>query len=91
MTKGVKGEKPTVAAPSPVTVSPGPDAGGGYETFDGDEALRYSQVGGRLVSITARYPSKDANVPTLRSGKRYRFVESKVQLDQLIAQAEEGS
>lgn len=62
----------------------------GYETFDGDEAQRYSAVGGHLVSITPRYPSKDPKIPAFKPGKRYRFVETKTQLDTLAAQAGEG-
>ena len=75
------------------TPTPGPAApevpAAGYETFDGDEALRYQQVGGRVVSVTVRHPNPDPKAPSFRPGKRYRFAETKTELDRLLA-AEEG-
>lgn len=62
----------------------------GYETFDPEEAQRYNRAGGHLVSVTPRHPSKDPKVPALRPGKRHRFLETKTELDQLVAQAGEG-
>ena len=53
----------------------------GYETFDGNEALAFNQAGGRLIAITKRYPKHP-----FKPGKRYRFLESKAALDQLLAQ-----
>lgn len=70
-----KKEKKAEAAPS---------ASVGYETFDGNEALKFNQAGGRLVAITKRYP----NHP-FKPGKRYVFLESKAQLDALLAKSEE--
>lgn len=85
-----KTENPTVSKPVSVPTGPGPDAVGGYETFDGEEAQKYNRNGGHLVSVTPRHPSKDPNIPSFRSGKRYKFLESKGELDQLVAQAGEG-
>ena len=58
----------------------------GYETFDGNEALAYNQAGGRLIAVTARYPSKIKGAPSLKPGKRYRFLETKAELDRLLAE-----
>ena len=62
----------------------------GYETFDGEEAQRYNRLGGHLISVTPRYPSKTPGVPAIRPGKRYRFLESKTTLEQLRADAGEA-
>lgn len=53
---------------------------GGYETFDGNEALAYNQAGGRLIAITKRYPNNP-----FKPGKRYRFLETKAELEALLA------
>jgi len=58
-----------------------------YETFDGDEAMAYQQAGGHVVYVTARYPSKIKDMPSMKAGKRYRFLETKAQLDALLAAA----
>jgi hypothetical protein len=90
MAKGEKADKLTVGKPTGVPTGPGPDAVGGYETFDGEEAQRYNRAGGHLVSVTARYPGKNPGEPSFRPGKRYRFLETKAELDQLMVRSEEG-
>ena len=72
----------SVASPS----APAP----GYETFDPEEAQRYTRAGGHLVAVTARYPSKEPGVPSFRPGKRHRFLESKEQLETLVTSQEDA-
>ena len=70
-------------APAPVVEVP--KATTAYVTLDGNEALKYTQVGGRLVSITRQYPNNP-----FKSGKRYVFLETKDALDALLARSEES-
>lgn len=61
----------------------------GYETFDPEEAQKYNlRAGGHLIAVTARFPSNDPNIPSFRPGKRYRFLESKEDLDRMLVAAE---
>lgn len=85
--KGVK-QEPTIAQAAPLPSAP---ASKGFETFDPEEAQRYNlKAGGHLISVTARYPSKDPQIPATRPGKRYRFLETKDELDRMLAVAQEG-
>ena len=55
----------------------------GFSTFSGDEANRYIQAGGRLVAITKRYPKNP-----FKPGKKYTFLETKKELDKILADAD---
>lgn len=70
------------AAPAPAVEEKAQTA---FVTLDGNEALKYSQVGGRLVSITRQYPNNP-----FKAGKRYVFLETKDALDALLARSEES-
>ena len=80
MAKHVTSRSTEPPAPTP------PKVVGGYETLDGEEAARYLAVGARLVSVVKRYPDQ-----LFKAGKRYRFLESKVELDALLARNTEGA
>ena len=56
-----------------------------YTTTNVAEATQFERAGGHLESITKLYPG------TMRSGKKYGFIETKAQLDVLLKKAtEEG-
>ena len=68
-----------------------PASAQGYETFDPEEAQKYNlRAGGHLIAVTARFPSNDPNVPSFRPGKRYRFLETKAELEKMLVAAGEG-
>ena len=54
-----------------------------YTTTNVVEATEFDMAGGHLESITKLYPG------TMRSGKRYGFIETKEQLDALLKRAKE--
>ena len=73
-------EKASTTAPAEKTVV----SASSYATTDGNEALRYTQVGGKLVSVVKLFPNNP-----LKPGKRFTFLETKAQLDELVARQQE--
>lgn len=73
-------------AATPVDPPPAAPPEGGYETIDSEEAAKYLNAGGRMVSIVRQFPKNP-----FKSGKRYRFVETKTELERLVKQEEEGA
>lgn len=55
-----------------------------YETSNSEEAARYLDVGGRIVTCTALYPKNPK-----KAGKIFGFVETKEELEELAATAKE--
>jgi len=56
-----------------------------FSTVESELAARYQRVGGHLVSVTKRFPDRPYT-----AGKVYGFVETKAQLDALVASAKEA-
>ena len=54
-----------------------------YTTTNVAEATQFERVGGHLETITKLYPG------TMRSGKKYGFIETKEQLEALVKKATE--
>lgn len=54
-----------------------------YVTTNIEEATQYERIGGHLETITKLYPG------SMRSGKRFGFIETKQQLDALLKKAKE--
>ena len=54
-----------------------------YTTTNIVEATEYERVGGHLESITKLYPG------TMRSGKKFGFIETKAELDAMLKKAKE--
>ena len=56
-----------------------------FETVDSEEASRYQRAGGRVVSVTKRFPQNPYT-----AGKIYGFAETKEELEGLVTVAKES-
>ena len=56
-----------------------------FETVDPEQAHQYSRAGGRIVTVTKRFPNRPFS-----PGKKIGFAETKDELDKLVAAAKEA-
>ena len=67
------------------TAPPNPTLPVKYETVESEEAARYERAGGRVVSVTKRFPDRP-----FTAGKKYGFAETKEELEGLTKSAKEA-
>ena len=56
-----------------------------FETVDPEQAFTYQRAGGRIVTVTKRFPNRPFS-----PGKKVGFAETKDELDKLVASAKEA-